>query len=686
MRTGDTGSSERARQDRRLPAALVTTPESLSLLLSREDARRQLEHVELVVVDEWHELLGNKRGVQTQLAIARLRRWNPQLMVWGLSATLGNLEHAQSVLLGPGHDAVLMQGTLSKRLTIDTLIPASTERFPWAGHMGTTLLARVVEEIERGGSTLLFTNTRSQSEVWYQALLEARPDWAGLIALHHGSIDPQLRQWVELGLKEGRLLAVVCTSSLDLGVDFLPVERVLQIGSPKGIARLLQRAGRSGHAPGRISRATCVPTHSFELVEAAAARAAAFARQIESRVSPEAPMDVLVQHLVTVALGGGFRADELYDEVRSCWAYRELTPAQWQWALQFVSSGGSALHAYPEYRKLSLDDDGLYRVHDRGIARRHRMSIGTIVGDASMEVKFLRGARIGTMEESFLSRLKPGDCFLFAGRALQLTRVNEMTAYVKRAPPGSAAVPRWMGGRMPLSSELANSVRQLVTQAREGNFAEPEMQALQPLFELQARWSSIPAADELLLETAKTREGHHLFIFPFAGRLVHSGLGALLAWRLARAQPRTFSIAVNDYGLELLTHEPVDWEQYLSAGLLSTARSAARHRAFGQCGGDGPAPLPRDRARKRTGVSRFPGIAQEHAATAGLERTDLRRLRALRPGQLVTRASSLRSVATGARAHATGSDVASHGNANVAVATAAARHAVRVSAAGGAHS
>lgn len=580
VRTGDTSSTERARQDRRLPAALVTTPESLSLLLSRADAQAQMRHIELVVVDEWHELLGNKRGVQTQLALARLRRWHPGVMVWGLSATLGNLDHARDVLLGPDPRAASVPGSLPKELVIDSLIPERIERFPWAGHMGTTLLPRVVAEIERGGSTLLFTNTRSQAEVWYQALLESRPDWAGIIALHHGSIDPQLREWVEVGLKEGRLRAVVCTSSLDLGVDFLPVERVLQLGSPKGIARLLQRAGRSGHAPGRVSRASCVPTHSFELMEAAAARRAAHARHIEPRVSPEKPMDVLVQHLVTVALGGGFREAELLAEVRSAWAYRALTNEEWRWALDFVTTGGAALHAYPEYRKLVLDDGGIYRVHDKGIARRHRMSIGTIVGDAAMEVKFLRGARIGTIEESFLSRLQPGDCFLFAGRVLELSRVHEMTAYVRRAPTARAAVPRWMGGRMPLSSELAEAVRGLITQARAGDFTEPEMEALRPLFELQARWSAIPGEDELLVEASRTREGHHLFVFPFGGRLVHSGLAALLAWRAARARPRTFSIAVNDYGLELLTAEPVDWEGEIASGLFDAADLSAH---IGQC-------------------------------------------------------------------------------------------------------
>jgi ATP-dependent Lhr-like helicase len=280
VRTGDTASGERAKQDRRLPSVLVTTPESLTLLLTRADARERLSSVSTVVVDEWHELMGNKRGVQVQLALARLRRWNPGLVTWGLSATLGNLDEALQVLVGPAGRGRRVEGRIDKRLAVDTLIPDTMERFPWAGHLGVRLLERVVDEIDSAATTLLFTNTRSQAELWYQALLEARPDWAGLIALHHGSLDREIRDWVELGLKNGTLKACVCTSSLDLGVDFLPVERVLQVGSPKGVARLLQRAGRSGHAPGRLSRVTCVPTHALELIDAAAARRAASAGRI----------------------------------------------------------------------------------------------------------------------------------------------------------------------------------------------------------------------------------------------------------------------------------------------------------------------------------------------------------------------------------------------------------------------
>ena len=437
QRTGDTAASERARQDRRFPTALVTTPESLSLMLTRETAREELGSIHTVIVDEWHELMGNKRGVQVQLALARLRTWNPALVVWGLSATLGNLDEAMQVLLGNAA-GVRVQGRVDKTLVIDTLIPPEPGRFSWGGHLGKQMQQPVIDEIERSSTTLVFTNTRSQAEIWYQLLIAERPDWAGLVALHHGSLDKGVREWVEAGLKAGTLKAVVATSSLDLGVDFLPVERVLQIGSAKGIARLLQRAGRSGHAPGRPSRVTLVPTNTLELVEAAAARRAAMAGRIEQRATPEKPLDVLVQHLVTVALGGGFAAESLFDEVCSAHAYRELTREEFQWALDFVERGGASLGSYPDYHRVLLVD-GLYRVPDRGIARRHRLQVGTIVSDASMQVKYLSGGKIGVMEESFIARLRQGDCFVFAGRVLEFIRTQEMTAYVKKARRAAAS-------------------------------------------------------------------------------------------------------------------------------------------------------------------------------------------------------------------------------------------------------
>lgn len=567
-RTGDTGSAERGAQSRRLPTVLVTTPESLSLLLARADAQELLSTVRLVVADEWHELLGNKRGVQVQLALARLSGWNPALQVWGMSATLGNLPEAQDALLAPlGAQArsagVLVQGQVDKKLVVDTLLPDHPERFSWAGHLGLRMLPAVVRELESTSTTLVFVNVRSQAELWYKAILDARPDWAGELAIHHGSLDRGVREWVEAGLKEGRLRAVVCTSSLDLGVDFLPVERVLQIGSAKGIARLLQRAGRSGHAPGRPSRITLVPTHSLELVEAVAARAAVQAGEVEMRASPRRPVDVLVQHLVTVALGGGFEPEALYAEVRRTVAYRDLPRAVWQWCLDFVHRGGPSLAAYPDYQRVAPDDEGIWRMPSARLARRHRSNIGTIVSDASMAVQVLHGARLGTMEESFLSRLSPGDCFVFAGQVLEMVKIEDMTAYVRRAARGRPTVPRWGGSRMPLSTVLADFVVQQLAQAAAGRYGSPELRCVRPLLDVQQRWSALPTPGTLLAETLRTREGWHLFVYPFAGRHAHTGLASLFAWRAAQGEAGTFSIAVNDYGLELLSATERDWAALL---------------------------------------------------------------------------------------------------------------------------
>ncbi|WP_085665455.1 MULTISPECIES: ligase-associated DNA damage response DEXH box helicase [Pseudomonas] len=571
VRSGDTGSAERARQARRLPSVLVTTPESLTLLLTRAQAREDFATLRLVVVDEWHELLGNKRGVQLQLALAHLRHWHPSLPTWGLSATLGNLQHALDVLLPQG--GLLVQGRQDKPLQVDTLLPTAIERFPWAGHMGLKMLDQVSREIDASTSCLVFTNTRAQAELWYQALLEARPDWAGLIALHHASLARDTRDWVERSLKQGSLKAVVCTSSLDLGVDFLPVERVLQIGSAKGIARLVQRAGRSGHAPGRRSRVTLVPTHSLELVEAAAARQALAAGHIEARHSPRLCMDVLVQHLVSMALGSGFHPEQLLAEVRSTWAFRELRDSQWLWALDFVCHGGSSLSAYPDYQRVERQADGAYRVASERLARRHRMSIGTIVSDASLQLKYWSkgggGKALGSVEEAFIARLRPGDTLVFAGRVLELVRVENMTAYVRRSTARKAAVARWNGGRMPLSSELADALVEQLGAASQGCYQGPEMRAVRPLLTLQALWSALPTPGTLLAETFKSRQGWHLFLYPFAGRMANLGLANLIAWRVSRVQPLSVSIAVNDYGFELLSPGNVDWATHLPQALVT---------------------------------------------------------------------------------------------------------------------
>ncbi|HVK10045.1 MAG TPA: ligase-associated DNA damage response DEXH box helicase [Gemmataceae bacterium] len=556
-RTADTPASARTKQKQRLPSVLVTTPESLSLLLTYPDAREKFAGLRCVVCDEWHELFGSKRGVLTELALARLRAFNPGLRTWGLSATLGNLDTALAALVGTGRAGRVIRGHVPKPVTIDAVLPPRTDRFPWAGHLGLTLLPRVVAAIEEGRTALLFTNTRAQSEQWYQALLAARPDWAGVIALHHGSIDRKARDWVEAGLRAGTLRCVVCTSTLDLGVDFAPVDRVIQVGSPKGVARLLQRAGRSGHRPGEASRVTCVPTHAFELVEVAAARTAAAAGKIEGRDPVEKPLDVLAQHAVSSAVAGGFRPDELFAEVRTTHAYRDLSADEWAWVLDFVTRGGEALKAYPDYRRVEVDD-GLYAVTDVRQIRRHRMSIGTITSEASVFVRFLRGARLGTLDESFAARLKAGDRFTFAGRTLEFVRLHEMTVWVRLAKHAATTRARWSGSRLPLSGELAAAVRAKFDDARWGTFADPEMAAVRPVLDVQARWSRVPAADEILAERLVSRDGFHLFVYPFEGRLVHEAIAALAAYRLSRRRPQTFTLAANDYGLELVSPAPID--------------------------------------------------------------------------------------------------------------------------------
>jgi len=569
-RTGDTSASMRARQAKELPDALVTTPESLSLMLTRPDIADIFRSLRCIVVDEWHELMSTKRGVQTELALARIRSKAPQVRTWGVSATLGNLTESLETLLGASTGGgIIVQGETAKEIIIDSLLPDSMERFPWSGHFGTQMIPKVIEAIQEGETCLIFTNTRAMAEIWHRIIQDAKPEWSDQIGLHHGSLDRKVRDEVEAGLKSGRLRAVICTSSLDLGVDFSPVDRVLQVGSPKGVARLLQRAGRSGHQPGKASRVTCVPTHAFEMIDIAAARDAAYAGNVESRGGVKRPLDLLSQHLVTVAIGEPFEAEQMKREVRTTRAYQQLSDEEWTWTLDFLVRGGDALRAYPEYQRLT-EADGRFQVSGDDVTKRHKMSVGTIVSDAAMTVQYVNGAKLGTVEESFLARLHTGDKFIFAGKPLIFVRIREMTAWVRRAASMRGAVPRWAGGRLPLSTELAHAIREKLELAKFGVLESDEMQMLAPLLALQAKWSAIPAENEFLIESVESREGHHLFFYPFEGRLVHEGLAALFAYRIARHQPITFTIACNDYGFELLAPELAPLQEALQCGLLST--------------------------------------------------------------------------------------------------------------------
>ena len=548
-RTGDTPAALRARLRKKLPHTLVTTPESLSLMLTHADFPEKLAGLRCVIVDEWHELLGTKRGVQTELCLARLRTWIPGLRIWGLSATLGNLTEARQALLGNSFDgSVDITADMHKPIIIETLIPREIDRFPWSGHIGTRLAGQVADEIEKAKVTLLFTNTRSQTEIWFQALCALRPQWKDRLAMHHGSLDRAERDLAENGLRDGSLRCVVATSSLDLGVDFSPVDQVIQIGSPKGIARLLQRAGRSGHQPGSVSRILGVPTHALELVEFAAARDAAVARHIESRTPLKKPIDLLVQHLVTCAIGQPFAPEEMRREIESSHAFADLTDTEWQWALGFISNGGSALAAYPRYHKARLEE-GRYTVDDKRLITQHRLSIGTISSDPAVSIKYANGHTLGTVEESFISKIKPGSCLIFAGKQLTLVRFHQRTATVKpasRALKGQVAI--WGGSKMPLSSELAHAMaRRLQGHGQPA----PEMKAVAPILEIQKRWSRLPADDSLLIEHARSREGEHLFFYPFAGRLVHEGLATLAAFRISRELGESIHTTQNDYGFSL---------------------------------------------------------------------------------------------------------------------------------------
>lgn len=572
VRSGDTSIKERARQKEKPPELLITTPESLHLLLAQKGYHDFFKDLKVIVADEWHELMGSKRGVQVELALSRLKRVAPQLKVWGISATIGNMDEALQALLGNYYHEKkyrVIRADIEKKIEIVSVLPDSVDKMPWAGHLGIHLLQKVVDIVKDSSTTLIFTNTRSFAEIWYQKMLDKAPELSGLMAMHHGSISQELRNWVEDQLHEGKLKAVVCTSSLDLGVDFRPVETVIQIGGPKGVARFLQRAGRSGHQPGAISRIYFVPTHSLELMEAAGIREAVRKKIVEDRLPYIRSFDVLMQYLITLAISEGFEANQIYEEVKGTFSFASMSEDEWLWILNFITTGGDSLQAYDEYRKVIIHN-GIYRVENRAIAMRHRLSIGTIVGDASLFVRFVSGKYLGTIEEYFISRLSPGDVFWFAGRNLELVRIKEMEAQVRKTNKKSGAVPSWQGGRMPLSSQMSELIRNKLDEVVQGIETDVEMKFLKPVFDLQRERSHLPGKNEFLIEYFQSDEGYHVLMYPFEGRFVHEGMGALVAHRIAQIQPITFSIAMNDYGFELLSDQPIPIEEAVETNLLGS--------------------------------------------------------------------------------------------------------------------
>jgi len=570
IRSGDTSLKERAKQKERPPELLVTTPESLHLLMAQKGYAEFFKNLKAIVVDEWHELMGSKRGVQVELAMSRLKTVAPALKIWGISATIGNMDQALEALLGNYYHSGnyrVIKADIEKKIDVVSILPDALERMPWSGHLGIQLLDKVIDIVKGSTTTLIFTNTRSFAEIWYHKMLDRAPELSGLLAMHHGSISQELRSWVEEQLHEGRLKAVVCTSSLDLGVDFRPVETVIQVGGPKGVARFLQRAGRSGHQPGAVSRIYFVPTHALELMEAAAIREAIERKIVEDRFPYLRSFDVLIQYLMTLAVSDGFNADQLFEEVTTTFAYATITREEWYWMLNFITTGGDSLQAYDEYRKVTIHQ-GIYKVENRTIAMRHRLSVGTIVGDSSLFVRFLSGKYLGTVEEYFISRLSPGDVFWFAGRNLELVRIKEMEVHVRKSNRKSGAVPSWQGGRMPLSSQMSEMIRLKLDEVVRHQEKDVELVFLRPLFALQRERSVLPGKKEFLVEYFQSSEGYHVLMYPFEGRFVHEGIAALMAYRIAQLQPLTFSIAMNDYGFELLSDQPIPIEEAIETNVL----------------------------------------------------------------------------------------------------------------------
>lgn len=574
IRTGDTSTQERSRQKRQMPELLITTPESLHLLLSSKNYPAVFAQCQAVVVDEWHELMGSKRGVQMELGLSRLKTIAPQLRIWGISATIGNLELAREILLGPDSPAylnsVMVRADIQKKIHVKSLLPQTMETFPWRGHLGLHLLDDVIPIIRASKTTLLFTNTRSQCEIWFQKILEKYPEFAGEIAMHHGSINKDTRLWVEQAIRNESLKAVVCTSSLDLGVDFAPVETVIQIGGPKGVARFFQRAGRSGHRPGQDSVIYFLPTHALELVEASALHKAVEKKAVEDRTPYLMSYDVLLQYLTTLAVSDGFYPQEIWPEIQSTFCYQALDEDQWKWLLNFMVLGSQSLRSYDEYKKVEVEDDGRFKVNNKGIAMRHRFQMGTIVGDANLTVHYRGGGYIGSIEEWFISGLNPGDVFTFAGRNLEFIRVRGMKVQVRNSKKRTSKVPSWMGGRLTLSAQMSQLLREELYSARlDKEHQSPEIQALIPVFDQQRHESIIPSPEHFLMEYFETREGHHHLFYPFEGRFVHEALGSLLAYRISLLRPVSFSLAFNDYGFELLSDQPVDLQEIIDNNLFS---------------------------------------------------------------------------------------------------------------------
>ncbi len=546
-RTGDTPADKRRRQREAPPNILLTTPESLAVLLSMPDAAAPFATLSAIVLDEVHALAGNKRGDQLSLCLARLGVLAPAARRIGLSATVAHrvplLAYVSRDATGGDVDLIEVTGGVPPHITM--MLPHG--RLPWSGHMGLSAAPEILARIAAAGMTIVFVNTRAQAELLFQELWKLN-DATLPIAIHHGSLEPEQRRRVEQAMAEGRLRAVVATSSLDLGIDWGGVDQVLQVGAPKGVSRLLQRVGRANHRMDEPSRAVLVPANRFEVLECEAAIQGVAAGELDGDAPRPGGLDVLAQHILGVACAGPFHPDALFEEVRHAAPYAALTRPDFDDVLAFVETGGYALAAYETYRKLFRDAEGRLHVRSDRIARQHRMNIGTIVEEPLLKVRYAGrgGGTLGEVEEYFVNMLTPGDTFIFAGRLLRFVGLRETVCEVADGGAGEPKVPAYAGGRMPLTTNLADRVRGMLQESASwGAFPPPVREWLT----LQKAVSRLPGRDDLLIETFPRGDRFYLVAYCFEGRNAHQTLGMLITRRMERFGMAPLGFVATDYVL-----------------------------------------------------------------------------------------------------------------------------------------
>jgi ATP-dependent Lhr-like helicase len=567
-RTGDTSPSDRARQKRNPPQILLTTPEQMALMIASPEARFLFETVRTIIIDEVHALAPTKRGDLLALALAAVRGWSPEVRRVGLSATVDQPERLAHWL---GTGTTIVRSAAGAVPIVDVL--DSDARIPWAGHSGRHAAQEVYQAIKAARMALVFVNTRSQAELMFQELWAVNVDNLP-IALHHGSLDISQRLRVEAAMANGSLKAVVCTSTLDLGIDWGEVDLVIQIGAPKGASRLIQRIGRANHRLDEPSRALLAPTNRLEVLECRAAQAAVIAGELDGPPPRRGALDALAQHVMGRACGDGFRPDALFAEIRACEPYADLSRAHFDQVVQFVSTGGYALQNYERFRRILPDRDGVWRARNAEMARRHRMNVGAIVenpmlavrvaqrlgakpraGQPKAEHTILRGGqKLGEVEEWFVDQLSPGDTFLFAGQVLRLETIDGTDVLVSRTSATEPKIPSYNGGKFPLSTFLAARVREMTSDRSHWPSLPTQVREW---FEAQQQFSVIPRPDQLLVETFPRGARHYLVAYPFEGRLAHQTLGMLLTRRLERAGKAPLGFVGSEYALAVWSLAPM---------------------------------------------------------------------------------------------------------------------------------